>query len=192
MGLLRDGINEVIATTSGNAAPMGIIRDGERYSMVVYLGSHTAGNIGRFGWVVANIIHDPVLYVKTAFSDIGPEWFREERAGALTVQRLNGAEAWCAFRAKVARRTKEASLVELEPLREEVIRCEIHPVNRGFSSIIEATIHATRIVRSPSPKLAELISHHAAIVRRCGGREEKEALALLEEILKEKAGTGIS
>ncbi|MGE5831376.1 MAG: DUF447 domain-containing protein, partial [Methanomicrobiales archaeon] len=64
MGLLREGINEVIATTWNNAAPMGIIfRDGE-YRMVLFRGSHTAMNIERWGWVVANIVHDPVLWVR--------------------------------------------------------------------------------------------------------------------------------
>jgi len=58
---LKDGINEVIATTACNAAPMGIhYRDGEA-NMVLFCGSHTAQNVERDGWVVANFIHDPVL-----------------------------------------------------------------------------------------------------------------------------------
>ena len=45
MGLLKPGINEVIATTEFNAAPMGIIfREGVA-RMVVFSGSHTAKNI---------------------------------------------------------------------------------------------------------------------------------------------------
>ena len=87
MGLLGEGINEVIATTWGNAAPMGIIfRDGV-YRMVLYRGSHTAMNIERWGWVVANIVHDPVLWVRTAFSDLPPSSFAEENVEGFRLTR---------------------------------------------------------------------------------------------------------
>ena len=147
LGLLRDGINEVIATTFQNAAPMGIIcRHGEA-RMVVYQGSHTAGRIEKDGWVVANFIFDPILYVRTAFEDLPPDFFINENAGGIAVQRLNGAEAWAAYRASVRQRASDALVVDLSLLRQEVIRPVIHPVNRGFNSIIEATVHATRFAR---------------------------------------------
>jgi len=192
MGLLREGINEVIATTRDNAAPMGVIVRDDTYQMVAFQGSHTAENVSRYGWLVANIVHDPVLYVKTAFSDLGQEDFFDETAGGLAVQRLTSAEAWVAFRAEITRNTGEAYLVALEPLREEVCSCTIHPVNRGFSSVIEATIHATRFIRRRDSQLSYLISHHASLVRRCGGPQEKEALALLEDILQKECGFQIA
>ncbi|MDH7509654.1 MAG: DUF447 family protein [Methanolinea sp.] len=188
MGLLKEGINEVIATTRDNAAPMGIILRSGSHTMVVFHGSHTSQNISRYGWVVANIVYDPVLYVKTAFSDLEPRYFSLETVGDLVVQRLSRAEAWVAFRAEVTRDTGEALVVNLTPLREEVCSPTIHPVNRGFSSVIEATIHATRYIRREDSQLGRLISHHASIVRRCGGPREKEALALLEEILFRECG----
>ena len=61
MGLLTEGINEVIATTRFNAAPMGIISRGGELRMMLFHGSHTAANIERDGWVVANFVYDPVL-----------------------------------------------------------------------------------------------------------------------------------
>ena len=73
MGLLKGGINEVIATTAFNAAPIGIHYREKKYHAVLFLGSHTAENIARDGWVVANFVHDPVLYVKTAFEDLPQE-----------------------------------------------------------------------------------------------------------------------
>jgi len=132
MGLLREGINEVIATTRVNAAPMGVILRDNSYTMVAFHGSHTAENISRHGWVVANIVHDPVLYVRTAFLDLEPGYFCEETAGGLAVQRLSGAEGWVAFQADIARDTGESLAVALTPLREEVCSCTVHPVNRGF------------------------------------------------------------
>jgi hypothetical protein len=183
LGLLRDGINEVIATTYLNAAPMGIICRDREAEMVVFRGSHTAGRIEQDGWVVANFIFDPVLYVRTAFDDLAPGFFVDETAGGRAVQRLNGAEAWAAYSAEIKRKSGDALVVSLSLLEEEIIAPVIHPVNRGFNSIIEATVHATRVVRSGDENLQRLIRHHARLVQRCGGQRELEALALLFEYL---------
>jgi len=180
VGVLGEGINEVIATTWYNAAPMGIhFRDGE-YRMHLYRGSHTAMNIERWGWVVANIIHDPVLYVKTAFEDLPREVFVEEEVDGKLVHRLPDVEAWVAFQADAERTGSQAFTAYLVPMKEVVIEAQVHPVNRGFGNLIDATVHATRYVRKRDPKLKELIEHHAGLVRRCGGPKELEALRLLE------------
>ncbi len=189
MGLLREGINEVIATTEWNAAPMGIICRDQSMRMVVFHGSHTAANIARTGWVVANFIFDPVIYVQTAFSDLDREQFISERVGDLWVQRLSDAEAWAAFSAEVIRETNEALLVDLTQLYEQMLTCAVHPVNRGFSSIIEATIHATRYLRNKDPALMGLIKHHASLVHRCGGAREQKALDMIWEYLSGDTGS---
>ncbi|MDD1705428.1 MAG: DUF447 family protein [Methanoregulaceae archaeon] len=183
MGLLKDGINEVIATTFQNAAPMGLICRNEKARMVVFRGSHTAERVRQDGWLVANFIFDPRVYVRTAFEDLPPGDFIEEKAAGITVQRLAGAEAWAAYRAEVERETEEALLVNLTSLREVVCSSTLHPINRGFNSIIEATVHATRFQISHDPRLYELIRHHTALVRRCGGTRELEALDLLYSYL---------
>jgi uncharacterized protein len=179
LGLLKDGINEVIATTWQNAAPMGLIYRNQVVRMVAFRGSHTAERIRMDGWVVANFIFDPLMYVKTAFEDLPPGEFLDEMAGGITVQRLAGADAWAAYQAVVERETDDALIVKLAVLKEVVCRAAIHPVNRGFNSIIEATVHATRFQKSHEPRLHDLIRHHAALVRRCGGARELEALDLL-------------
>ncbi|MCK9581769.1 MAG: DUF447 family protein [Methanoregula sp.] len=179
MGLLKGGINEIIATTAGNAAPIGIhYRDG-RAGMVLFCGSHTAENVERDGWIVANFIHDPVLYVQTAFSDLPVEMFADEPVDGRTMQRLQGADAWAAFSAEVERKTSEAMMVRLTPVKEVIREVRLHPVNRGFNSIIDATVHATRLKISRDPGLKKMIDYHAGIVRKCGGRRELEALELL-------------
>jgi uncharacterized protein len=179
LGLLKDGINEVIATTRQNAAPMGLICRNQVVRMVVFRGSHTAERIRQDGWVVANFIFDPLMYVKTAFEDLAPGEFLDEMAGGITVQRLAGADAWAAYQAVVEKETDDALIVKLAVLKEVVCRPGVHPVNRGFNSIIEATVHATRFQKSREPRLRDLIRHHAALVRRCGGARELEALDLL-------------
>lgn len=187
VGLLTDGINEVIATTRGNAAPMGIICRGERPHMVLFRGSHTAENVVRDGWIVANFVYDPVLYVLTAFDDLPKEAFLEEEVCGRAMQRLADAEAWIAFDAEVERSSSEAHVVRLTPLREEVVSLRLHPVNRGFNSIVDATVHATRYVRTGDPGLGDLIGHHAGLVRKCGGGRELEALDLLQRYIERQA-----
>jgi hypothetical protein len=179
MGLLRTGINEVIATTSFNAAPMGIhYREGEA-GMILFSGSHTALNIERDGWVVANFTHDPVLYVKTAFEDLPPGFFSEETVNRRTMHRLSVTDAWTAFSATIERKNDHVMMVSLKPEKEIIEEVALHTVNRGFNSIIDATVHATRYKENQNPELRKLIDYHAGIVRKCGGKRELEALAML-------------
>ena len=179
MGLLRGGINEVIATTAFNAAPIGIhYREGNT-RMILFSGSHTAQNIERDGWVVANFVYDPVLYVQTAFGDLARESFTEEPVAGKVMYRLFSTEAWIAFSATVENRTPDRLVVRLTPEKELIEGVFIHPVNRGFNSIIDATVHATRYVMKKDPELKKLIDYHAGIVRKCGGKRELAALDLL-------------
>lgn len=179
MGLLGEGINEIIATTRNNAAPIGIIVKDGSLRMVLFHGTHTLENIRRDGWVVANIVHDPVIYVKTAFDDLPEDFFCNETYGDLEVQRLKDASAWIAFKTEIERESGEAAIVRLVPVAEEIIDNSIYPVNRGFNSVIEATVHGTRYVMNRDPWLKQLIDHHASLVRKCGGSREREALELL-------------
>ena len=184
MGLLKGGINEIIATTAFNAAPVGIHYREKKAHMILFLGSHTAENIERDGWVVANFVHDPVLYVKTAFGDLSRDAFVEEPVCGRQMHRLREAEAWIAFSATVENKTNEALVVRLTPEKEIMESAFIHPVNRGFNSIIDATIHATRYMRNRDAELKKLIDYHAGIIRKCGGKQEIEALNLLMSYIK--------
>lgn len=183
MGILKGGINEVIATTRNNAAPMGIhVRDGKTL-LILFKGSHTAENVRKEGWIVANIVHDPVLYVRTAFSDLPGEMFADEPVAGITMQRLKGADAWAAFTATIEHETLESFVVSLA-LRKELIRQPVvYPINRGFGSIIDATVHATRYRETRDAGLKDLIGYHAGIIRKCGGKSELAALDLLMEYI---------
>lgn len=183
VGLLNEGINEVIATTHQNAAPMGIIVRNGKLRMVLFHGTHTSRQITSDGWVVANFIFDPVMYVTTAFDDLPAEAFIEEKAGEMTVERLYSCEAWGAYKAKVERNTRQNLLISLEPVREEIGDLVLHPVNRGFNSIIDATVHGTRYKITRDKQLLDLIEYHAGIVKKCGGPRESEALTLLFDYL---------
>jgi len=183
MGLLREGINEIIATTAYNAAPMGIHLRNNHLTMVLFSGSHTAENIERDGWVVANFVHDPVLFVRTAFEDLPRESFVDEPVNGRIMQRLSNPDAWAAFNAIVEHKTSEAIMVRLTLEKEIIEGASVHPVNRGFNSIIDATVHATRYKENQDPKLQQLIQYHAGIVRKCGGKREIEALHILQKYI---------
>ena len=180
MGLLRGGINEVIATTMFNAAPIGIHYREKKYRVVLFLGSHTAENTARDGWLVANFIHDPAIYVRTAFTDLPRDQFIEEPVNGRTMHRLAGADAWAAFSATVEHRTAETLTLSLTLEKELIEEVAVYPVNRGFNNLIDATVHATRYKVTRDPALKDLIDYEAGIVRKCGGKRELEALAMLE------------
>ncbi|WAC06049.1 MAG: DUF447 family protein [Methanoregula sp.] len=184
MGLLNEGINEVIASTRFNAAPMGVFFRGGRFSMVLFSGSHTARNIESEGWVVANIVQDPVLYVTTAFSDLAQTAFLSVLVNGREMHRLAHADAWQAFDVTIEHRGTESLTALLSPLHEEIISPTVRPVNRGFNSIIEATVHATRYAINRDPSIKRLIDYHAGIVRKCGGKREWEALDLLMNYIR--------
>jgi len=184
MGLLGEGINEIIATTRKNAAPIGIIYRNEKYSAVLFHGSHTEENVLRDGWLVANIVYDPVLYVETAFGDLPESAFCEEVVQGKTVDRLCEAEAWVLFECRLERNTGEASVVSLMPVKEEVISAVVRPFNRGFAAVIDATVHATRYLVNRDPALYQMIQYNFRIIKKCGNAKEQEALFILNEIVK--------
>ena len=181
MGLLKPGINEVIATTEFNAAPMGIIFKDGIARMVLFSGSHTAKNIEKNGWLVANFVYDPILYVTTAFEDLTHDAFLEETVNGRKMHRLKGTDAWAAFATTIEKKTTEALMVNLTLEKEIIEEVSLHPVNRGFNSIIDTTVHATRYKVNHDPELKKQIDYHEGIIRKCGGKRELEAL---EHLLK--------
>lgn len=184
MGLIKEGINEVIATTHLNAAPIGIINRGDKLSTFLYSGSHTYYNVIKYGWLVANFTFDPVIYVKTAFGDLPEDSFHEININGRKMHRLKETEAWAAFRTEITGKSEKGITARLMPLKEEIISAKIHPVNRGFGNLIDATVHATRYMMNHDSELEKQIQYHTNIVRKCGGKRELEALSILEEIIK--------
>jgi len=191
---ILDGISEVIATTrseSGvpNAAPIGIIRNDRSHGghgsgddqicVRLFSGSHTRQNVIETGEIVANIIHDPVMYVESTFGDLDPDMFAyPDDAGCPA---LKQADAWLLF----ACEQSKGNLFELTPVKGVVCNTPVICVNRGFSAVIESLVHATRYQLKRDPKYLDLIMHYAQIVRICGGTREKEAILKLREIMDE-------
>jgi hypothetical protein len=75
-------------------------------------------------------------------------------------------------------------MVMLKPEKEVIEEVSLHPINRGFNSIIDATVHATRYRENRNPDLRKMIDYHGGIVRKCGGKKELEALEMLMKYME--------
>ncbi len=187
--IIAGGINEVIAVTfdsdgRANAAPIGIINKSGRCRLVLFKGTHTLENVLNNGIFCANIIHDPVLYVKTAFEDIGSEYFVKDNLCGHTFYRLKPAESFVLFKAVKTGESAESCIFELNFVSEKILTHQVIPFNRGYAAIIDATVHATRYVNARTEELKRLIDYDISIVVKCGGDRENEAAQMLLEYIK--------
>ncbi len=176
LGIL-DGINEVIATTEKdgriNAAPLGIIRDGERLYIRLFLGSHTYENILASGWFVANVTHDAWLFAETALEDLTPNHFM--RCEGLPV--LKDAEAWGLFRCEPF--ALDIIIAEVKLVKGEVLKKDFRAFNRGANLVVEAAVAATRYLALRTDSYYEEMMRLQRIINRCGGPREREAMDML-------------
>jgi hypothetical protein len=176
LGIL-DGINEVIATTEKNgtinAAPLGIVRDGDSLYIRLFLGTHTYDNILDDGWFVANIIHDSWLFAETALEDLSQDYF--VRRDGLPV--LKDAEAWSLFKCQAF--PLDIVIAKVELVKGEVLRRDFRAFNRGANLVVEAAVAATRYLALRTDSYYEEIMKIKRIVDRCGGPREREAMERL-------------
>lgn len=172
------GINEIIATTERdgvpNAAPIGIIRD-DRITVRLFSGSHTYENVLATGVLVANVIHDPMMFVEAAMGELDESVYIR-RHGLLT---LKDAESWAFFKCDAFR--TDIVIPELAFVEGEVIRRDFRAVNRGFACIIEAAVAATRYQALKTESYLEEIRKLKRIIYRCGGPRERAAMDRLED-----------
>lgn len=174
---IQDGINEVIATTEKNgvinAAPLGIIRDGESLYIKLFLGTHTYDNVLANGWFVANITHDSWIFAETALEDLTEDYF-DRRMGQPV---LKDAEAWALFKCKPF--PLDIVIVKVEPVKGEVLRKDFRAINRGANLVVEAAVAATRYLALRTDSYYEEIMKIKRIVERCGGPRERDAMERL-------------
>jgi hypothetical protein len=176
LGVLN-GINEVIATTEKNgvinAAPLGIIRDGESLYIKLFLGTHTYDNVLANGWFVANITHDSWIFAETALEDLTQDYF--DRRDGLPI--LKDAEAWALFKCEPF--PLDIVITKVELVKGEVLRKDFRAFNRGANLVVEAAVAATRYLALRTDSYYEEIMKIKRIVERCGGPRDKEAMERL-------------
>jgi hypothetical protein len=181
--LLDARITETVATTRDeegmpNAAPMGVLKEeGETYARL-WEGSTTLENVRATERVVVNFTRDPLVYVETALGDDAERFVADGR--------LRDADGWVrcdAERVPNPEGRDEVTRWRLVERERNVAKRALPTHSRGFASVIEATVHATRL--SFKPELCELIEHHLEVARKCGGKREREAANLVEEHVSE-------
>ncbi len=173
LGIL-DGINEIIATTEKdgriNAAPLGIIKDGDKLYIRLFTGTHTYENILESGWFVANITHDAWLFAETAIEDLTESHFiRREN-----LPMLKDAEAWALFKCEAF--PLDIVIANAEFVKGEVLRRDFRAFNRGENLVIEAAVAATRYLALRTDSYYDEIMKYRRIIDRCGGPREREAM----------------
>jgi hypothetical protein len=178
LGIL-DGISEVIATTEVkgriNAAPLGIIRDGDSLYVRLFLGTHTYENVLTRGWFVANITHDAWIFAETALEDLPVEYF--DRKEELPI--LKDAEAWGLFKCEAF--ATDIIIAKVELIKGEVLRKDFRACNRGANLVIEAAVAATRYLALRADSYFNELMKMQRIINRCGGPRERDAMDRLME-----------
>jgi hypothetical protein len=177
------GISEIIATTKNekfNAAPMGVINRGDLF-IKMYKNTHTFLNVTRNEMLVANLLSNPLLYVKAAFDDLDEGYFYEDGGAPI----LKDADAWLEFKCVVlGGKRQKVALIRLIPQRWKILKRSVRPVSRGFNAVIEATVHGTRYLALGDTKCLDLIDYCEKLVKKCGGVEEREAMRALRKYLE--------
>lgn len=176
LGIL-DGINEVIATTEKdgvvNAAPIGIIRDGESLYIRLFLGTHTYDNILENGWFVANITHDSWIFAETALEDLTQDHFVRREGMPI----LKDAEAWALFKCEPF--PLDIVITKVQLVKGEVLRKDFRALNRGANLVVEAAVAATRYLALRTDSYYEELMKLRRIIDRCGGPRDREAMERL-------------
>ena len=185
---IYDGISETIVTTmqgwSSNAAPIGIIRKGNRVFIRLFKGSITYFNVHSEGVLVANVVNDPVIFVRSTFSNLKESDFSFVSVSGREFPVLKDALSWVVFECNNMKMSHEALVAELLPIHAHINRSPVQAPNRGFNAVIEAAVHATRYKLTGDEKYLKLIRAYSAIVSKCGGEREKNAINMLNDFLK--------
>lgn len=185
---IREGISETIISTgleSPNAAPIGIIKN-ERTFVRLFKGTHTWENVSKEKYLAANVVYDPLLFVRSTFFDLEPSEFDYVPVHGLRLPILKLASTWIVFECADLKNTDHALVADLIPVKagfNEANWKSLPVPNRGFNAVIEATVHATRYQFTGDEKYLELIRHYESLASKCGGENEKKAMKLLCEVL---------
>jgi hypothetical protein len=183
-----EGINEVIVTTVSsdgkpNAAPIGIIRHDGKLTVRVYKGSQTFANIMETGLLAANMAYDPVLFVRSALSDVSEDMFEFITTDdARNFPVIADCSAWMLFKAE-HNSGGNVLVVELDTVTGTIRHQEIRPVNRAFNAVIEVAILATRYKVFGNEKYLMQMKSYSTIIYKCGGSTEKKAYDLIFKLL---------
>jgi len=180
---ITEGISEVIVTTSNgwepNAAPIGIIRKGNDVFVRLYKGSQTYDNVKAERILVANLVYDPLIFVRSTFGNLAESEFEVLSYEGLGFATVRDSFCWVVFECDEVKETSEAIVAKLVPRHAHAGRCIFNSINRGFNLVVESCVHATRYELTNDEKYMRLIKAYSITVNKCGSELDKEAMALL-------------
>ncbi|ABE51224.1 DUF447 domain-containing protein [Methanococcoides burtonii] len=180
---ITEGISEVIVTTyqgwSPNAAPIGIIRKGDDVFVRLFKGSQTYKNVKAERMLVANLVYDPLIFVRSTFGNITESEFKVLSYGGRAFATVRDSSCWVVFECDEFKETSGAIVAKLIPRHAHVGRCIFNSINRGFNLVVESCVHATRYELTNNEKYMRLIEAYSITVNKCGSGRDKEAMELL-------------
>ncbi|MFD1645611.1 DUF447 domain-containing protein [Haloarchaeobius litoreus] len=172
------GVTESVVATEGpngrwNLAALGL-HAGDPVTARTWGRTRTRLNFDRRAGAVVQFTRDPVEFTRAAL-DV---YEREEPV-------LHSSQAWA--RVEVEHVTAgddggtEWAEWELHPVESTVERRSVEPINRAFGALVEATVAASRldVPSYDESTLRRRLSYFDAVVERCGGPREREAMALI-------------
>jgi hypothetical protein len=172
------GVTESVVATEGpngrwNLAALGL-HAGDPVTARTWGRTRTRLNFDRRGGGVVQFTRDPVEFTRAALDvyeraepvlDSAQAWARVEVEHVTTGD--DGSTEWAEWR--------------LHPVESAVESRSVEPVNRAFGAVVAATVAASRLYVSSYDEttLRQRLSYFEAVVERCGGEREREAMALI-------------
>ncbi|WP_280587932.1 DUF447 domain-containing protein [Halorubrum sp. Boch-26] len=178
------GVTESVVTTLGpndrwNVAALGIHAPADPDAPVTartYGRTRTWRNFAERGGGVVQFTTDPRTFVDAALT------VRETDDPVVET-----VDAWVEVTVDAVGSETEGDTTirtwALEPVESEVLRERVPTINRGFGSVVDATVAASRldVPGFDTDALLDRLTYFADVVDRCGGPAEREAFARIDE-----------
>lgn len=206
IGMFKGQQYETIITTidnegHSNAAPFGVrVLENDEVFLRIFDGGNSIKNIKEKEEFIVNITTNPLMFTLSSTNTIPDEYLsripKTESNGELAY--ISDADAYLICKVK----SLKSSYRENDPIKDtgvnfikaKVVEMNINnkcvkPINRGIHALIEALVNYSRINivdEKTQIYFIERFLESERIIKRVGNEEEKEAINILKEDLKDQ------
>lgn len=206
IGMFKGQQYETIITTidnegHSNAAPFGVrVLENDEVFLRIFDGGNSIKNIKEKEEFIVNITTSPLMFTLSSTNTIPDEYLSRipetESNGELVY--ISDADAYLICKVK----SLKSSYRENDPIKDtgvnfikaKVVEMNINnkcikPINRGIHALIEALVNYSRINivdEKTQIYFIERFLESERIIKRVGNEEEKEAINILKEDLKDQ------
>lgn len=206
IGMFKGQQYETIITTidnegHSNAAPFGVrVLENDEVFLRIFDGGNSIKNIKEKEEFIVNITTSPLMFTLSSTNTIPDEYLSRipetESNGELAY--ISDADAYLICKVK----SLKSSYRENDPIKDtgvnfikaKVVEMNINnkcvkPINRGIHALIEALVNYSRINivdEKTQIYFIERFLESERIIKRVGNEEEKEAITILKEDLKDQ------